>query len=261
MKISHHAMPGRAVAIAGLGTLLTAALWWGLAGQFSYAQHGRSIGSAEPGASQPISVDRANPSSDGQRIIHLESRRDLPGAALSSGPDESRGDPRINADYRRWREGMRERGDRSNWEHRTLPRHDDPYLHRRPPRNYYYFGSRYYPLLDCDRFYYPGGVVVIEEDSGWPAQPPTATYEIVKPDQGQWIEGHWEEVAMQDVIEGEYVEVYHPAVYRKGDDGNLALVEKDRTTREPKVRIILTRVWVEGHWELADENVPMTRTD
>ena len=103
--------------------------------------------------------------------------------------------------------------------------------------------------------------MILDGDSGYPAQPSTATYEIVKPEGRQWVEGHWEEVAMQDVIEGEYVEVYHPAVYRKGEDGNLEAVEKEQLTKEPKVRIILTKVWVEGHWADEDGAAPAAESD
>jgi hypothetical protein len=86
-----------------------------------------------------------------------------------------------------------------------------------------------------------------------PSHWPQASYEIVerRAQSLAWIRGHEEEVPLVDVIDGEFVDVYHPAVYRRGESDELVEVEAERTTREPKVRIILTTVWVEGHYATA----------
>lgn len=97
---------------------------------------------------------------------------------------------------------------------------------------------------------YPYGypMIVVQDPTDIPVDLPSASYQVVEPVKPQWVKGHYEEVAFEDIIEGEFVEVYHPAVYRQQEDGSLALVEEARTTQEPKTRIILSRVWVEGHW-------------
>lgn len=97
-------------------------------------------------------------------------------------------------------------------------------------------------------------------------QPPVAlgsSYEIVRPQPqgnastssttstsktgaGAAPTGHYEARAREVVIPGQFVEVYHPAVYEVDDTGKEQLVEKEETTRVPKVRLVMTRVWVEG---------------
>lgn len=86
-----------------------------------------------------------------------------------------------------------------------------------------------------------------------------ASYEIVTPGADRFppgppfaarpagpAEGHYELRAEEVPVPGEYVEVYHPPVYVADEEGNLQLVEAEETTRVPKVKIVMRRVWVEG---------------
>jgi hypothetical protein len=141
--------------------------------------------------------------------------------------------------------------------YRNDSEHRFPYR-RRPYSNYYSFALSlpdYYP--DYYPVYYPAYYPYIP-DVAPPNDyvPPsndkdvsTASYQVVEPPKPRWVMGHWEEVPMQDIEAGESIDVYHPAVYRRQDDGTLELVEKESTTKEPKVRIILAKIWVEGHYE------------
>ena len=81
-----------------------------------------------------------------------------------------------------------------------------------------------------------------------------ASYEIVyrKPRSGRTLEaksgqpaGRYEARAKEVVIPGEFVDVFHPAVYETDENGVEQLVQREETTRVPKVRIVIDRVWVE----------------
>jgi hypothetical protein len=145
----------------------------------------------------------------------------------------------------RWRDDG-QRGGREDWARdgrRRVPLPDedfDRFPRRRWPGRFPYdsrsFGYfYYYPYVAAPPGYY--------DDSA------TASYSVVEPPKPVWVQGHFEEMPVTDVIEGEYVEVFHPAVYRRGEDGALELLEEARTTREPKVRIIMEKIWIEGHYE------------
>lgn len=118
-----------------------------------------------------------------------------------------------------------------------------------------YYQSWRHPIVDhCgdryDSWYYWGvpPVIVYNDDYDGAARRSTARYEVVAREGLEWVEGYFDQVAVREVIDGEYVDVYYPAVYEKDDEGKRVLVEQARTVREPKVRIILTKVWVEGHY-------------
>ncbi len=81
-----------------------------------------------------------------------------------------------------------------------------------------------------------------------PARWPSASYELVYPERGRWVEGHFEEVPYEEIVIGEYVEVTYPAVWRQTESG-LELVEPEQTERVPRTRIVISRVWVPGHYE------------
>ena len=76
------------------------------------------------------------------------------------------------------------------------------------------------------------------------ARAPRASYEVVPPAPQPAETGHYGWVPETEPVEGEFIEVYHPAVYRRLGDGSLQLVEEAGTVREQKVRIILTRQWI-----------------
>lgn len=81
-----------------------------------------------------------------------------------------------------------------------------------------------------------------------------ASYEIVRPSKpavAKPAQGRYELQPQEEVISGEFVEIYHPAVYRIDEDGKEQLAEEEELTRVPKVRIVLRPVWVEG---AADES-------
>jgi hypothetical protein len=118
---------------------------------------------------------------------------------------------------------------------RRFPRDNRPF---NPYIPYY----QYYPYLADEIYSMPR----VYDGAG------TATYQIVEPPLPQWVKGHFEEVPMQDVIDGEFVDVFHPAVYRRLEDGSLEQIEEAHTTREPKVRLILTKIWIEGRQELPE---------
>jgi hypothetical protein len=75
-----------------------------------------------------------------------------------------------------------------------------------------------------------------------------ASYEIVRPAKAgrpaAGAAGHYEIRAAEEVVPGEHVEIYHPAVYEVDASGRRRIVEKERTERVPKTRVVLTRVWV-----------------
>lgn len=76
-----------------------------------------------------------------------------------------------------------------------------------------------------------------------------SSYEIVRPKKPAAEEsqqsGHWELRAEQIPVPGEFVDVYHPAVYEVDDAGKHQLVEAAETTRVPKVKIVLRKTWVQ----------------
>lgn len=81
-----------------------------------------------------------------------------------------------------------------------------------------------------------------------------ASYEIVRPRSpvGSSVKkdespraGRWELRAEEVPVPGEFIEVYHPAVYEVDEEGNHQLVEAAETTRVPKVKIVLRKIWVE----------------
>lgn len=89
-----------------------------------------------------------------------------------------------------------------------------------------------------------------EGDTNEPPPQNEAIYEVIdRRGRQSWVDGHYEEVAAEERVPGQSVEVYHPAVYRQKEGGVLELMEKEKIRREPKVRIILRKVWVEGHYE------------
>lgn len=58
--------------------------------------------------------------------------------------------------------------------------------------------------------------------------------------------GHYEVRAEEVPVEGQFVEVYHPAVFETDDQGRLQLVQPEETRRVPKTRVVLRRAWVDG---------------
>lgn len=58
--------------------------------------------------------------------------------------------------------------------------------------------------------------------------------------------GRFEVRTREEVIPGEFIQVYRPAVYEIDAGGSLRLVEPEETVTLPKVRIVLERVWVSG---------------
>lgn len=140
---------------------------------------------------------------------------------------------------------------------RRHPRHDhrDPtapadLLHR--PYSLGYWEQPHSPVY-----------IIGDSRDDMPAYPSSASYVIVerRPDQSEWVPGHWEEVPITDIVEGEFVEIYHPAIYRQTEDGELELLEVERTTREPKVRIILAKVWVEGEVVMTNSKLQITNEE
>lgn len=125
-------------------------------------------------------------------------------------------------------------GGRDNWPH---------YPRRQQCDMVDIYGYRY------NYWYQPWGAVVIYADDGVDTE---VVSEVVERSQRQWVPGHYEQVMVEDPIEGETVEVHHPAVYERQSDGSLKLLEKERTERQPKVRLILTQRWVEGHYEYGE---------
>lgn len=104
---------------------------------------------------------------------------------------------------------------------------------------WFYYGGHYLPWA----WRGDGDVTIIHDGSiRKPWVRSRAAYR--KPDRREAGKGRFEEVAVRDVIEGEFIEVFHPAVYRIDEDGELIEVESARTVREPRYRVILTRVWV-----------------
>lgn len=99
-----------------------------------------------------------------------------------------------------------------------------------------------YGTTDC--WVWPGPVVLRRPAAGCTVS--TASYEVVPAAKHRESTGYWKRIAVEKAIDGEYVEVYHPAVYEQQKDGTLQQIEPERTVREPKTRVILKRVWVEG---------------
>lgn len=58
--------------------------------------------------------------------------------------------------------------------------------------------------------------------------------------------GRFELRTREEVIPGEFIQVYRPAVYEIDAQGRTHLVEAEETVTLPKVRIVLERVWVSG---------------
>ena len=147
MKSFFGSISKKLTALAALGALLALPVWWSLASRDAHAQQiitSDSKGQAAAGNSKA--------SSDGATIIHVDRNK-----ATTDRQVERRGDPEAAAQYQRWRDDRGSHPDRSSWDYRTHPRHDDLYRDRRPPRNYYYFGSHYYPPARLRGFLLPGG--------------------------------------------------------------------------------------------------------
>lgn len=133
-------------------------------------------------------------------------------------------------DWDRW--GDRDRRDRRDWWEDRYRRHYN--------RSNYYYG-----------YNYPWAPVIIYADEDDEAS--EVIYEVTERGERRWVPGHYEEIVVEEVIEGEFVEVYHPAIYERGENGNLKQLEEERTERLPKVRLIVTQEWVAGHYEYGPE--------
>ena len=185
------------------------------------------------------------------------SRVDAGGGIGPAGGSSIGSDVRDGPDLRRIRRVDRDEPRRVYDDRRQLdedrPDLKRPYPRRRRP--YFYDDDNYVNYRGVPYYYYPpywydyGGPEVYIDDhrDDVPLGKSRASYQV-GPRGQTWIEGHYEWMPREDVIEGETVEVYHPAVYRQLEDGKLELLEAERTTKEPKVRIILTRVWIEGQY-------------
>jgi len=151
----------------------------------------------------------------------------------------------------------------------------DPYLrtdderfidHRLDPLRYRYYDHFAYPY-PYGFYRYGGEPVIIIDDAviagGTDTRGGSVTYQAGErtysaggEDGRRWVEGHWAEMPREDLIEGETVEVFHPAVYRQREDGSLEELEEERVTREPKYRVVLTPVWIEGHY-VDERGIPL----
>ena len=53
--------------------------------------------------------------------------------------------------------------------------------------------------------------------------------------------GYYEIRSQEEVIDGQFVEVYHPPVYEEDENGR-RLVQKESTTHEPKMPSVAMRI-------------------
>ncbi len=126
--------------------------------------------------------------------------------------------------------------------------HDPHGDHRRYRDRYYGSHPDYYPR--AYRHYYgpPFYYYTDRHEDDAPLGRSSASHTVV-PRDSLWLEGRYAWSPKEDVLEGEFVDVFHPAGHRQLEDGTLELLEEERTTREPKVRIILTKTWIEGQYD------------
>ncbi len=50
----------------------------------------------------------------------------------------------------------------------------------------------------------------------------------------------------EEIVPGEFIQVYRPAVYMMDEEGQIRLVEPEGTITLPKVRIVMEHVWLSG---------------
>lgn len=271
-----------------LSLLLSAAAWAGpAAGGAGGTVGGGGSGGARGGGMERGGMERGvdqrseSPTRSGAAEFDRPGRHEAPGGdARERGVDErSRGEDRSHAgsDVGRGRDNrgrpasadarrrMLDRGYRGlpSWQRDYWDRHHD---FRRPIdwkdidwrciedndyRRWLYFHSfyRYYPYPVVDVYTYTDDSVTTgDSEASYERTKQRITSIDTDEDRGEWIAGHYVEVPVEQIVEGETVEVFHPAVFRRTEDNKLEQLEAESTSREPKVRIVLTRKWIEGHY-------------
>lgn len=87
-----------------------------------------------------------------------------------------------------------------------------------------------------------------ESGEGGTVRPPWKNREPRRPTERDPVgaAGRFELRTREEIIPGEFIQVYRPAVYELDDQGQLRLIEPEETVTLPKVRIVIERVWVSG---------------